>query len=78
MLDGILHTASRWTVDVSRWDRKFDENVVDRFVNLLGEVTFAVGRSLRVVQTGKLRQYVMFIAIGVVALFMLMFAMFPK
>ena len=78
VLDGFLHSLSRWTVDVSRWDRKFDEGVVDRFVNLLGEVTFAVGRSLRVVQTGKLRQYVMFIAIGVVALFMLLFAMLPK
>jgi NADH-quinone oxidoreductase subunit L len=78
VFDGILHTASRWTVDVSRWDRKFDEGVVDRFVNLLAEVTYAVGRSLRVVQTGKLRQYVMFIAVGVVALFMLLFAMFPN
>ena len=78
VFDGFLHSVSRWTVDVSRWDRKFDEGVVDRFVDLLGEVTFAVGRSLRVVQTGKLRQYVMFIAVGVVALFMLLFAMIPK
>lgn len=78
IFDGILHAVSRWTVKVAVWDRKFDEAVVDRLVNLLGEVTFACGRSLRVFQTGRLRQYVMFIAVGVVTLFVLLFAFFPN
>ena len=78
VLDGILHGASRLTIDVSQFDRKFDEGVVDGLVNFVGDVVFATGRSLRTVQTGRLRQYVMFIAVGVVALFVLLFAFFPK
>ncbi|REJ87591.1 MAG: NADH-quinone oxidoreductase subunit L [Planctomycetota bacterium] len=76
-LDGFLHALCRCAVWVSKWDRAFDERVVDRLVNLVGDVTFAVGRSLTVIQTGRLRQYVMFIAVGVVALFALMFVFMP-
>ena len=47
-------------------------------VNTMADAIFAVGRSLRVIQTGNLRQYVMFIAIGVVALFMLLLMFFPQ
>ncbi|MFQ5731423.1 MAG: NADH-quinone oxidoreductase subunit L [Planctomycetaceae bacterium] len=78
VIDEILHGASRITVDVSRWDRKFDEGVVDGLVNLTGNVVFSVGRGLRAVQTGKLRQYVMFIAVGVLTLFLLLFTFFPQ
>jgi hypothetical protein len=78
VFDGILHGAARWTVDVAHWGRRFDESVVDGLVNRTGDTIFAVGRSLRRVQTGQLRQYVMFIAVGVIALFMLMFAFFPR
>jgi NADH-quinone oxidoreductase subunit L len=75
--DGILHAAARGAVDVSRWDRKFDEGIIDGLVNLTGTVVFTVGRSLRVVQTGRLRQYIMFIAVGVLLLFVLLFTGFP-
>jgi NADH-quinone oxidoreductase subunit L len=78
VFDGFLHRSCRTAVDVSRWDRKFDEGVVDGMVNLVGNVTFSVGRKLRSVQTGKLRQYVMFIALGVLTLFVLLFAFFPQ
>ncbi|MFG0296095.1 MAG: NADH-quinone oxidoreductase subunit L, partial [Maioricimonas sp. JB045] len=78
VLDGILHGASHLTVAVARWDRLFDEAVVDRLVNIVGSVTFGVGSSLRHIQTGRLRQYVMFIALGVVSLFILVFAFFPR
>jgi NADH-quinone oxidoreductase subunit L len=77
VLDAFLHRLSRLTVDVANWDRKFDETVVDGLVNVLGDTTFAVGRSLRAVQTGRLRQYVTFIALGVVGLFLLLFVCFP-
>jgi len=78
VIDGFLHSLSRLTVLVSGWDRRFDEVVVDGLVNLVADVTFAIGRSLRVVQTGRLRQYVMFLALGVVVLFAALFATFPK
>ena len=78
VFDGFLHRACRTAVDVSRWDRKFDEGVVDGLVNLTGNVVFSIGRSLRAVQTGKLRQYVMFIAVGVLTLFLLISMFFPQ
>jgi NADH-quinone oxidoreductase subunit L len=77
IFDGIIHGSAKVMIAVSKWDRLFDESVVDGFVNLLGTSTFAVGRSLRVVQTGRLRQYVMFIVVGVVALFAILFTTFP-
>ena len=77
VFDGIIHGSAKVTIFVSKWDKMFDEAVVDGFVNLLGDSTFAVGRSLRVIQTGRLRQYVMFIVVGVVALFAILFTTFP-
>jgi NADH-quinone oxidoreductase subunit L len=77
-IDGLLHAMSRWTVNVSAWDRKFDETVVDRLVNVVGDVTFSTGRSLKRIQTGSLRQYVMFIAFGVLGLFLMLFAFLPR
>ena len=76
-LDAFLHALTRCTVWVAKWDRVFDEKIVDRAVNNLADVTYAVGRSLRAVQTGSLRQYVMSIAVGVVALFIILFALLP-
>lgn len=77
IFDGIIHASAKAMILVSKWDRLFDENLVDGFVNLLGNSTFAFGRSLRVIQTGSLRQYVMFIVVGVVALFAILFTTFP-
>ncbi len=78
IFDGILHTAAKVTLIVSRWDRMFDEAVVDGLVNVIGNSTFAVGNSLKVIQTGRLRQYVMFIILGVVALFAILLTTFPR
>jgi NADH-quinone oxidoreductase subunit L len=77
IIDAFLHGCVRATVLVSAWDKVFDERIVDGFVNVLGDSTFAVGRSLKAIQTGRLRQYVMFIVVGVVALFALLFTTFP-
>ncbi len=78
IFDGILHGAAQATVVVSKWDRLFDENVVDGFVNLLARATYSVGDSFKTIQTGRLRQYVMFIVVGVVALFAVLFSTFPR
>ena len=78
VLDAILHAFAKITVVTSHWDRKFDEGMVDGLVNLVGSVTRSVGMSLRVVQTGRLRQYVMWIAVGVVVLFGVLFTTVPK
>jgi NADH-quinone oxidoreductase subunit L len=76
-IDGFLHGVVRSALDVSRWDRRFDEKVIDGMVNLVGETTFTIGRSIRHAQTGKLREYVMFIALGVIVLFAVLYAFYP-
>lgn len=78
IIDGFLHGTCRVTVDASRLDRKFDESVVDGLVNLVGNTVFRIGESVRNIQTGRLRQYVMFIAVGVLVMFMLLFTFFPQ
>ena len=47
-------------------------------VNLVGNGTRRFGVSLRVFQTGRMRQYVMFIAVSVLVLFALLFAFVPR
>jgi NADH-quinone oxidoreductase subunit L len=78
VLDTILHTAAAGALIASRWDRMFDEGMVDGLVNLVGNVFRNMGSSLRVVQTGLLRQYVMWIAVGVVVLFGVLFTSLPR
>ena len=41
-------------------------------MNLIARWTYALGLRLRAIQTGNIRQYVMWIAVGTVALFVLM------
>ncbi|HUG92429.1 MAG TPA: NADH-quinone oxidoreductase subunit L [Planctomycetaceae bacterium] len=78
IIDGFLHWCSRTAVRLARWNRQLDDRGVDRLVNVVGDAVFATGRSLRRVQTGLLRQYIVFIALGVVSLFVLAFVLFPK
>ena len=47
----------------------FDAYVIDGLANLIGNVTYAVGASLRRVQTGYLRSYVLFLALAAVGIF---------
>jgi NADH-quinone oxidoreductase subunit L len=69
VIDGTLHGIARLTLALSRWDGVFDNWVVDGAVNLVGNVTYAVGGSLRRVQTGFIRSYVLFLVLAAVGLF---------
>ncbi|MFN0051888.1 MAG: NADH-quinone oxidoreductase subunit L [Planctomycetales bacterium] len=71
VFDGILHGLAKGAVGVARWDRMFDEQIVDGLVNWVGGVTQATGGVLRLLQTGKLRQYVMFIVVGVLGIWVI-------
>lgn len=53
------------------WDRVADRSIVDGLVNLIASWTYSTGLSMRQIQTGRLRQYVMFIVIGAVTIFIL-------
>ncbi len=75
--DGFLHNVAAGTVNVAHWDRKFDESMIDGLVNWIGTACYGFGRSLRTIQTGRMRQYVVFIAVGVLTLFILLRSFFP-
>ncbi len=67
LVDGLA-----WLVGlVARLDEWIDRIFVDGLVDGLAYVTYAVGLRLRTVQSGNLRQYVMWLAVGTVALFLL-------
>ncbi|MEI8372717.1 MAG: proton-conducting transporter membrane subunit [Planctomycetota bacterium] len=66
-VDGLV-----WLVGiVARLDEWIDRIFVDGLVNGLAHVTHAAGLRLRTVQSGNLRQYVLWMAVGTVALFLL-------
>ncbi len=70
LIDWLLDATARWTRNVS-W---FNDTVIDRsFVDGLANVTaswiYSCGLWMRRLQTGKLRQYVLMIVVGTVALF---------
>ena len=71
VFDGFLHFMARLAVIISKWDRVFDEQIVDALVNRVGETTYSTGRVFGFLQTGRLRQYVMFIVVGVVGIWVL-------
>jgi NADH:ubiquinone oxidoreductase subunit 5 (subunit L)/multisubunit Na+/H+ antiporter MnhA subunit len=68
MVDG-LATVTRWFS--RRWDAIADRTIVDGLANLSANWTYTIGLSLRGMQTGRLRQYVMFIVVGTIAIFIL-------
>jgi NADH-quinone oxidoreductase subunit L len=78
VFDGFLHATAKAALKVSDWDRQFDETIVDGAVNTVGTWTYAIGRSLSVVQTGRMRNYVMFIAVGLLGIFALLIMFFPN
>jgi len=72
VLDTIVHTLARVTRWLARFqDRWFDRAAIDGTVNAFARRTWNIAMSLHGVQTGRLRQYVMFIVVGTIALFML-------
>jgi NADH-quinone oxidoreductase subunit L len=68
VIDRFIDGCAAVTKRISVIDDMIDRYLVDGLVNLTAHWTFSVGRSLREVQTGKLRQYVLFIVVGTVIL----------
>jgi NADH-quinone oxidoreductase subunit L len=68
IIDGIVDGSARAVLGIANLDDAIDRYFVDGLVNLTAHWTYSIGRSLRTVQTGKLRQYVLFIVIMTVAL----------
>jgi NADH-quinone oxidoreductase subunit L len=71
VIDGLADGLARMVRVGAVLDDFIDRYFVDGAVNLLAALTFGLGLRLRALQSGRLRQYVMLIVVGTVALFIL-------
>ncbi len=71
-IDWLADNSARAVERLARLDDWIDRVFVDASVNLIARWTYALGLRLRTIQTGNIRQYVMWIAVGTVGLFVLM------
>jgi NADH:ubiquinone oxidoreductase subunit 5 (subunit L)/multisubunit Na+/H+ antiporter MnhA subunit len=74
LIDGLVDGSAAVTALLSRLDGFFDNFAVDGLVNLTGKAVYAAGDWGRAIQTGKLRNYLMFLAIALIGLFAGVFA----
>ncbi|PQO30692.1 NADH-quinone oxidoreductase subunit L [Blastopirellula marina] len=73
VIDRLVDGAAWMVVGLARLsDFWIDRRGVDGFVNWFSRRTYRLGSSLRTVQTGSLRQYVMLIVISTVTLFLIL------
>ncbi len=70
-IDGFINNLALWTRKIAQWDDSVDRGLVDGLVNLTAGWVYAIASRIRGVQTGNLRQYVLFIVVGTVVLFVL-------
>ncbi len=71
-IDGFVHGLAAITKRIAViWDAIADRTVIDGIVNLVASWTYSIGLTAREVQTGKIRQYVMFIVVGAIAIFVI-------
>ncbi len=71
-IDWLADNSARAVEAVSRLDDWIDRIFIDTPVNLTARWTYALGLRLRAIQSGSIRQYVMWIAAGLVGLFVLL------
>ncbi|MBL8829005.1 MAG: NADH-quinone oxidoreductase subunit L [Planctomycetaceae bacterium] len=68
VIDVLIETIARGVRRIADLDDLIDRYLVDGLVNTVSAWTWSLGTSLKSVQTGRLRQYVMLLVIGTVAL----------
>lgn len=78
VLDGITDRLVSMVVAISQWDRLIDERLVDGLVRGVGHVGQGAGLRFAGLQTGRLRQYLLWIAFSVVVMFVTCVAFLPR
>jgi NADH-quinone oxidoreductase subunit L len=68
LIDNLAHGTRHFSTG---FDRLIDGLFVDGTVNWIARRTHAIGLALRGVQTGRIRQYVVLIVIGTIAMFLI-------
>jgi NADH:ubiquinone oxidoreductase subunit 5 (subunit L)/multisubunit Na+/H+ antiporter MnhA subunit len=72
LIDGIIHTlASIGKIIAAFVSVVGDKFFIDKTVDTVAAETWNLGLALRSVQTGRLRQYVMFIVVGTIVIFLI-------
>ncbi len=71
-IDWLADNSARAVELTSRLDNWIDRIFIDAPVNWTARWTYALGMRLRAIQTGSIRQYVVWIAVGLVGLFVLL------
>jgi len=71
VIDGIVNGTAFVTRVSSFGSGRFDNVVIDGMVNLVAYITGFCGLVLRLVQTGKVQTYIVFVLFGVVLFFLL-------
>jgi proton-translocating NADH-quinone oxidoreductase chain L len=74
VLDGVVNASAAVTELLSRLEGVFDKLAVDGVVNLVAQGVYALGDWGRMLQTGRLRNYLMVLAVALVGLFAGVFA----
>ncbi len=74
LIDGIVNGSAALTAFLSKWQGIFDMIAVDRLVNLSAKAVYVIGDRSRSIQTGRLRNYLMFLTVALVGLFAGVFA----
>jgi len=69
LVDGLVNGSAAATALLSRLEGVFDMIAVDRLVNLTAQAVYVMGDWSRSIQTGRLRNYLMFLAVALVGLF---------
>lgn len=69
VVDGIVNGAAKTTMIVSRFSNVFDRTAIDGMVNGVAETVLKIGSRSQLLQTGRLRQYLAVLTVGVVVLF---------
>ncbi len=69
LIDGVVNGAASITEGLSRLEGLFDRVVIDGLVGLVAGIVYGIGDWGRLIQTGRLRNYLMVLAVAVVGLF---------
>src|SRR5262249_6934501 len=69
LIDGLVDGSAALTAFLSRLEGIFDNIAVDRLVNLSARAVYVTGDWSRSIQTGRLRNYLMFLTVALVGLF---------
>ncbi len=68
VVDGLVNLAGKGTVALSTLNELFDTYVVDGTVNGIGKVADLLGRELRLIQTGRVQNYLLLLLVSVLML----------